>query len=132
MIAVVVDIAVAALAALLCGMVWHLVLGKRWALAVGAVPAAADAPVPSAVWRFAVAALAQGIVAAVMWAAFDWMEIRTLADGVRAGIAAGGLLITPWLAMVHVYAARPLALIAMDGGYAVLGCGVIGAVLTGL
>lgn len=132
MIAVVLNIAAAALAALVFGVVWYMVLGKRWAAAIGAAPGADDAAVPAAAWRFGVAALALGVTASAMWAAFDVMDIRTLPDGIRAGIAAGAALIAPWLAVFHIYAARPLILIAMDGGYAILGCGLIGAVLTGV
>lgn len=49
---------------------------------------------------------------------------------VRAGPGAGAFFIMPWIAMDYAYSARPRALTLIDGGYAIIGCGIIGLVLT--
>lgn len=49
--------------------------------------------------------------------------------GLMSGLGIGLLFIAPWIAMNVAYAMRPRALAIIDGGYAVVGCGVIGLVL---
>lgn len=49
--------------------------------------------------------------------------------GLMSGLGIGLLFIAPWIAMNVAYAMRPRALAIIDGGYAVVGCGVIRLVL---
>ena len=46
-----------------------------------------------------------------------------------AGLGIGLFFITPWVAMNYAYAMRPRNLTLLDGGYSVLGPGLIGLVL---
>ena len=60
-----------------------------------------------------------------------WMFTRTLKVSrlPGTGLGVGAFFITPWIAMNYAYSMRNPRLIAIDGGYAILGCGVIGLVL---
>jgi len=49
--------------------------------------------------------------------------------GAMAGSGIGAFLILPWVARNYAYLARPSALTLIDGGYAVVGCTIMGAVL---
>jgi hypothetical protein len=55
--------------------------------------------------------------------------IESAGGGLVAGLGVGLFFIVPWVAMNYAYANRPVMLTVLDGGYAVLGCGVIGLVL---
>ncbi|EAQ03004.1 hypothetical protein OB2597_12708 [Pseudooceanicola batsensis HTCC2597] len=50
-------------------------------------------------------------------------------EGLVSGLGVGAFFITPWIAMNYAYANRKPALTLLDGGYAVLGPGIIGLVL---
>ena len=47
-----------------------------------------------------------------------------------SGLGVGAFLITPWVAMNYAFAARPAMLSVIDGVNAVVGCAIIGAILT--
>ncbi|HMO72884.1 MAG TPA: DUF1761 domain-containing protein, partial [Paracoccaceae bacterium] len=70
------------------------------------------------------------VVSGFMRHVFAGAGIATPGAGLVAGLGCGAFLIAPWIAMGNAYAGRPAALSVIDGGYAVLGCGAIGLVLT--
>jgi hypothetical protein len=54
---------------------------------------------------------------------------ETPGAGAVSGLGVGAFFITPWIALNNAWAMRPAALTVIDGGYAVPGCGIMGAVL---
>ena len=76
-----------------------------------------------------------GLIAAVVCAGmmrhvFELSAIDTIGKGFISGLGIGLFLVTPWLVTNYTFAARPRQLMLIDGGYATLGCTVIGIVLT--
>lgn len=50
----------------------------------------------------------------------------------KLGRGIGAFFIAPWVTINNAYAMRPMQLALIDGGYAIGGWGVIGAVLCAL
>jgi hypothetical protein len=121
---------VAALAGFAVGAVWYIALSKHWIAASGirlgpdGKPDGGGSAMP-----FLVSGLAMLVVAGFMRHVFAMSGIDTLGAGLVAGLGVGLFFITPWLAMDYAYAARPAKLTVIDGGYAVIGCAVMGAIL---
>jgi hypothetical protein len=121
---------VAALAGFGTGAVWYMTLSKPWMEAAG-IPVSADgrpangsSPMP-----FVIALLAMLLVAGMMRHAFVMAGIDGVGKGLLSGLGVGAFIVAPWLAMDYAYSMRDRRLTLIDGGYAILGCGVIGAVL---
>ena len=126
----VVAVLVAALAGFAMGAVWYMTLSRPWMEAAG-IPMDADgkpqgngSPLP-----FVVSGIAMILVAGMMRHIFVMSGIEGAVAGLIAGLGVGLFFITPWVAMNYAYAMRPVKLTVLDGGYAVLGPGVIGLVL---
>jgi hypothetical protein len=69
------------------------------------------------------------LVAGMMRHTFAMSGIATPGSALVAGLGIGAFFITPWIALNNAYTSRPPALTAIDSGYAILGCGIIGTVL---
>ncbi len=54
----------------------------------------------------------------------------TAAEGLMGGLGIGALFISPWILLNNAYAMRPFRLTLIDGGYATIGCTIIGVILT--
>ena len=126
-----VNVIVAALAAYAFGAVWYIVLAKPWTVASG-IPVDAEgrpqgtgSPMP-----FVIGFLCILVVAGMMRHIFASMAMESISDGIMGGAGLGAFIITPWLLMCYTYGMRPLRLTLIDGGYAVIGCTIIGVVLT--
>lgn len=121
---------VAAVAGFGMGAVWYMALAKPWMTAVGipmdenGKPQGSGSPLP-----FVIAGIAMILVAGMMRHMFAMAGIDGAAKGLVAGLGVGLFFITPWIAMNYAYAMRPKNLTLLDGGYSILGPGVIGLVL---
>ncbi|MGR3315802.1 DUF1761 domain-containing protein [Marinibacterium profundimaris] len=125
-------ILLAAAASYVFGALWYMVLSKRWIEASGVGidaktgrPANASDPVP-----YVTAFIASVMVAGIMRHTFQGAGITTPAMGSVAGLGFGLFLVSPWIATFYGFSDRPRALVLIDGGYATIGCGLIGLVLT--
>ncbi len=127
----IVKVVVAALAGFAVGAAWYMTLAKPWMKAAGipmtpeGKPKGNGSPMP-----FVVSGVAMMLVAGMMRHVFGMAGIDTVAEGLTGGLGIGLFFIVPWLAMNYAYAMRRGILTVLDGGYAVLGCAVIGLVLT--
>lgn len=125
-----VAVIVAALAGFAVGAVWYVTLSRHWIAAAGirlgpdGKPEGGNSAMP-----FVVSGIAMLMVAGFMRHIFAMSGIATAGAGLVGGLGVGLFFITPWLAMDYAYAGRPARLTIIDGGYAVIGCAVIGAVL---
>ena len=126
-----VAVLVAALAGFAVGAVWYIALSRPWMAAAGIKvgpdgrPQGNGSPMP-----FVVSGVAMLIVAGFMRHVFAMGGITTPGAGLVAGLGIGAFFITPWLAIDYAYSMRPRALTVIDGGYAIIGSGAIGLVLT--
>ncbi|MDG1069835.1 MAG: DUF1761 domain-containing protein, partial [Sulfitobacter sp.] len=53
----------------------------------------------------------------------------SVSEDAVSGFGIGLFFISPWLMINNAYGGRPFRLTLIDGGYAVIGCTVIGLVL---
>lgn len=121
----------AALAGFFFGAGWYGLFAKAWVADSGVPVDAAGNPAGGArPGIFAGAFLCILVVAGMMRHIFALSGIATLGSGFVAGLGVGLFLIAPWITMNVLYTLRPLRLAAIDGGYAALGCAVMGLVLT--
>jgi hypothetical protein len=121
---------IAAIAGFAVGAVWYIALSRHWIVAAGIRLGPDGKPDGSgSAMPFLVSGLAMLVVAGFMRHIFAMSGIDTMGAGLVAGLGVGLFFITPWLAMSYAYAARPAKLTVIDGGYAVIGCAVIGAIL---
>ena len=121
---------VAAAASYALGAVWYMALANPWMAAAGVNPqkmkeeGKGGSPVP-----FIIAAIAALLVAGMMRHIFGQAGITGISKGALSGLGIGAFMITPWVAMNYAYAMRPRNLTLIDGGYSILGCTLMGAVL---
>ena len=122
---------VAALAGFVTGAVWYMALSKPWMEAAGievtadGKPAGGGSPMP-----FVMSGIAMILVAGMLRHTFAMAGIDTLGRGIVAGLGVGLFFISPWVMINNAYGMRPFRLTLIDGGYAVIGCAVMGGVLT--
>lgn len=113
------------------GAVWYMALSKPWLAASGIECDATGKPVNSgSPLPFVLSAVAMLIVAGFMRHIFATSGITTIGAGVIAGFGIGAFFITPWTMINNAYAMRPAMLTVIDGGYAIIGSMIIGAILT--
>lgn len=126
----VVSVLVAAIAGFMVGALWYGAFSKAWVADSGVPVDAQGKPVGRAGPAiFAGAFLCILVVAGMMRHVFALSGIATLGSGFVAGLGVGLFLIAPWITLNVLYTMRPLRLAAIDGGYAAIGCAVMGAVL---
>ena len=113
------------------GAVWYTSMAKPWIKAAGVPVDAAGKPQGNgSAMPFVVGFVAMVIVAGMMRHVFASAGVVTLGAGFVSGLGIGAFLITPWVAMNYAFAARPAMLSLIDGVNAVVGCAIIGAILT--
>ncbi len=122
---------VAAVAAYAFGAVWYTTMSKPWSKAAGLAVDANGKPVGSGnAMPFVVGFAAEVLVAGMMRHIFAMSGLDTLPEGIMGGFGIGAFLITPWVAMNYAFAARPYRLTVLDGVNSVVGCTLMGVVLT--
>jgi heme/copper-type cytochrome/quinol oxidase subunit 3 len=124
-----VSVLIAALAGFAVGAAWYMTLAKQWVAASGVTVDENGRPEGSSPMPFVISGICMLLVAGMMRHMFAMAGIDGAAKGLVSGIGIGLFFIAPWIAMNVAYAMRPRALAIIDGGYAVVGCGIIGLVL---
>lgn len=120
----------AALGGFLTGAVWYMALAKPWMATSGVRLGPDGQPENSRSPRpYLISFVAMILVAGMMRHMFAMAGIDGAGKGLVSGLGVGLFLITPWITLNYGYAMRPVKLMAIDGGYAILGCGVIGLIL---
>lgn len=124
------SVIVAALAAYGFGAVWYMRLAEPWMTAAGVArgedgrPVNSKDPIP-----YITSLVCLIIVAGMTRHVFALSGIDGFGKGLVAGLGLGLFIATPWIATNYTFAGRPRQLIVIDGGYATIGCTVIGAIL---
>lgn len=127
----IINVLVAAIGGWAFGAVWYMTLSKPWMEASGVEvgedgkPVNSSDPIP-----YIMSMVAMIIVAGMMRHIFGMAGIASVGKGLLAGLGIGLFFISPWIMINNAYGGRPFRLTIIDGGYATLGCGVIGLILT--
>ena len=125
------SVLVAAAAAWLFGAAYYMTLSKQWIAATGmpvdenGKPIGNGSPLP-----FVLSALAMILVAGMTRHIFAASGVASFGAGRVSGLGIGLFFIAPCIMINNAYAMRSFKLTVIDGGYAVGGCAIIGAVLT--
>ncbi|MDN5787915.1 DUF1761 domain-containing protein [Pseudorhodobacter sp.] len=124
------SILVAAAASWVFGAVWYMTLSRPWLKASGIKCDANGKPEGGSALPYLLSALCMLIVAGMMRHVFASAGVDAFGAGLLGGLGIGSFFIAPWIMINNAYAMRPFTLTLIDGGYAVFGCGLIGAILT--
>jgi hypothetical protein len=122
---------VAAAGAYAFGAVWYMINAKAWMAASGIESDENGKPVGGAsVGPFIISAIMVILVAGMMRHIFVKADMDTLAEGFMGGGGLGLFVVAPWIVTNYAYSMRPRNLTLIDGAYAVIGCTIIGIILT--
>ncbi|MDG1118761.1 MAG: DUF1761 domain-containing protein [Flavimaricola sp.] len=126
-----VNILAAAAGSWVFGAIWYMALSKPWMEAAGIPrdengrPQGNGSPMP-----FVLSAICMIIVAGMMRHIFAMAAIDTVGKGLMSGLGIGLFFIAPWIMINNAYGMKPFRLTLIDGGYATIGCTIIGVILT--
>lgn len=127
----IVNVLVAAIAAYAFGAVWYMALAKPWMEAAGVEAGEDGRPANGAgALPYIIAFVGAVVAAGMMRHVFNLSGIDGPMKGLVSGLGIGLFLATPWISTNYGFAGRPMKLTLIDGGYATLGCAIIGLVLT--
>ena len=125
------NIVAAAAGSWVFGAIWYMALSKPWMEAAGIPrdengrPQGNGSPMP-----FVLSAICMIIVAGMMRHIFAMAAIDTVGKGFMSGLGIGLFFIAPWIMINNAYGMKPFRLTLIDGGYAMIGCTIIGVILT--
>lgn len=125
------SVILAALGAFAFGAVWYMSVSKAWIKAAGVKVGADGKPQGgSSAMPFIIGFSAMVLVAGMMRHLLAASGVETVLGGIISGFGIGAFLITPWVAMNYAFAARDPKLTLIDGVNSVVGCAIMGAILT--
>ncbi len=127
------NVLAAAVASYAFGSVWYMVLAKPWMAAADIAESdikdehgkMVGGPAP-----FIIAFLCAIVIAGMMRHIFILAGISDVGKGMMSGFGLGLFIVTPWIATNYAFSMRPRTLTLIDGGYATIGCTIMGLVLT--
>ncbi len=119
----------AAAAGFVFGGVWYGSLARPWMDAVGFTQEQIDSGAGKKPGAFLISFLMLLLVAGMMRHGFAMSGIESVGKGALAGFGIGAFMATPWIIINHAYGMKPFKLTLIDGGFATIGCTVIGLVL---
>lgn len=125
-----ISVIVAALASYGFGAIWYMSLAKPWMAAAGVEADETGKPATDAgATPYVVAMVCSLLVAGMMRHVFVLGGIDGFGSGLIAGLGLGLFIAAPWIATNYGFAGRPFKLTLIDGGYATIGCSIMGAIL---
>ncbi len=126
----VVNVLAAAAGSWLFGAVWYMALAKPWLAATGLEMGddgrikGGSSPMP-----YVLSAICMILVAGMMRHVMAMSGLTTVIQGLMTGFGVGAFFIAPWTMINNAYTLRPFKLTLIDGGYAIIGCSIIGVIL---
>lgn len=123
------SVIVAAAAAYAFGALWYMTLAKQWVAASGVACDENGRPLNTSITPFILSGIAMLVVAGMMRHMFGMAGIDGFGKGLIAGFGLGAFIALPWIVINYAYSDRPRMLSVIDGGYAVIGCALIGAIV---
>ena len=121
---------VAAAGAYAFGAFWYMVNGTRWMAAAGITKEQIEGGAGKNPMPFIISAIMVILVSGMMRNIFGMGGIETVSKGFLSGLGLGAFIVTPWIVTNYAYAMRSRMLTIIDGAYAVIGCTIIGTILT--
>ena len=123
----VLSVVAAAAAAWIFGAIWYGFIGKQWMDASGLTEETIDRkdPIPYVV-SFVCALLVAGMMRHILASTGG----HTGFSGMLTGLGLGLFVAAPWIATNVMFSQRSRSLIWMDGVYPVVGCALMGLILT--
>lgn len=128
----IVAVLAAAVASYVFGAVWYGVFSKPWMAAAGLTLEklkSSGGPQSGAVVPYVVTFLCTVLVAGMMRHVFGTSGVEGVGKAALNGLGIGLFLATPWIVTNYTFGMRPRALMLIDGGYATIGCTIMGIVL---
>lgn len=125
-----VAVLVAAAGAYAFGAVWYMWLGTTWMEAAGLKKGPDGRPEGSSPMPFVISAISVIVVAGMMRHVFAMSGLDTVTDGLMGGFGLGAFIVAPWIVTNYAYSMRPRNLTLIDCGYAIIGCTIMGVILT--
>ncbi|MBL1435319.1 MAG: DUF1761 domain-containing protein [Rhodobacteraceae bacterium] len=119
----------AAAATFIFGGAWYGALGKPWMKAAGITSEQVEGGAMKSPGPFIISFIMLLVVAGMMRHGLAMAGIESLGKSALAGFGIGAFMATPWIVTNHAYGMKPRMLTLIDGGYATIGCTVIGLVL---
>ncbi|MBC7674686.1 MAG: DUF1761 domain-containing protein [Rhodoferax sp.] len=111
------------------GAFWYMTFSKQWKKAAEIPTDANGRPKgSSSPMLFVIGFTAMILVAGMLRHVFHISGIVTLGGGFVAGLGIGAFFVTPWLAMN--FSMRKPALTMIDGVNVIVGCSIIGVILS--
>lgn len=124
-----VAVLVAAAGAYAFGAAWYMMNAKPWMEATGITQEQVEGGAGKSPMPFIISAIMVIIVAGMMRHTFSLSGIDTVGKGFLSGLGIGAFLVAPWIVTNYAYSMRPRMLTVIDGGYAIIGCTIIGTIL---
>jgi len=124
------SVLIAAAGSWIFGAIWYMALAKPWVAASGIKVDENGRPANSSPMPFILSAIAMIIVAGMMRHMFSMAGISEVGKGLTSGLGVGLFFISPWIMINNAYGDRPFKLTLIDGGYATIGCALMGILLT--
>jgi len=119
----------AAVAAFMFGGAWYGMLGKPWMKAAGITQEQVEGGAMKSPGPYIISFIMLLLVAGMMRHGLSMAGISSAGKSALAGFGIGAFMATPWIVTNHAYGMKPAKLTLIDGGYATIGCTVIGLVL---
>lgn len=124
-----VSVLAAAAAAYAFGALWYMMLAKPWMKATGITQEQVDGGAGKDPIPFIISAIMVIIVAGMMRHLFAQAGVVGVEKSLLSGFGLGAFIATPWIVTNYAYGMRPRNLTLIDGGYATIGCSLMGLVL---
>ena len=125
----IVNVIAAAAASWIFGAAWYMTLSKPWVEVSGVSVDENGRPTDNSPLPFILSALCMILVAGMMRHMLQMTGVAGVGKSMLVGLGIGAFFIFPWVMINNAYAGRPFKLTIIDGGYAIFGCMIIGAVL---
>ncbi len=119
----------AAAAAYVFGAIWYMALRNPWMVAAGITQEQVDGGMGKDPKPFIISAIMVILVAGMMRHMFAQAGIMGIEKSLLSGLGLGAFIALPWIVTNYAYGGRPRNLTLIDGGYATIGCTIIGLVL---
>ncbi len=125
------NVIAAAIGAFAFSAVWYTAMSKQWIAASGiAVDTNGKAMGNGSPMPMVIGLIAMILVAGMMRHVFQISGIVTLGGGLLAGFGVGAFFITPWVTMNYAFGMRKSSLAVIDGINAIVGCSIMGLILS--
>ena len=126
----IIAVLVAAAGAYAFGAFWYTVNGKRWMAATGITNEQINNSAGRKSTPFIISAVMVVLVSGMMRHIFGMGGIEDVSKGFLSVLGLGAFIVAPWIVTHYAYSMRPGILTLIDCGYAVIGCTIIGTILT--